>query len=104
MTDDIGGWLDGLGLGKYSSVFVENEIDLEALPYVTDEALEKIGVALGARLKILAAIAVQPPSSIVGSVDEGQQAAGPTSGRSAERRRLTVMFCDLVGSTALSVT
>ena len=104
MTDGIGGWLDGLGLGKYSSVFVENEIDLEALPYVTDEALEKIGVALGARLKILAAIAVRPPSSIVGSVDEGQQAAGPTSGRSAERRRLTVMFCDLVGSTALSAS
>ena len=50
MTDDIGGWLEGLGLGKYIPVFVANEVDLEALPYVTDEALEKLGVALGARL------------------------------------------------------
>ena len=72
MTSGIDAWLDGLGLGKYgATVFAENEIDLDTLPYVTDEALEKIGVALGARLKILGAIAAQsdvgslPPKRVV---------------------------------------
>ena len=59
MTNKIGNWLEELGLGKYADVFVDSEIDLDTLPYLTDEALEKIGVALGARLKILAAIAAQ---------------------------------------------
>ena len=59
MADNIGNWLEELGLGKYAPVFVESEIDLDTLPYITDEGLEKIGVALGARLKILAAIAAQ---------------------------------------------
>ncbi len=62
MADNISNWLEELGLGKYARVFVASEIDLDTLPYVTDEALVKIGVALGARLKILAAIAAQSPS------------------------------------------
>jgi len=57
MAHNIGAWLEGLGLGKYAEAFVENEIDLEALPHVTEEDLREIGVALGARRKLLAAIA-----------------------------------------------
>ena len=104
MTENIGNWLEQLGLGKYTHAFVENEIDLDTLPYVTDEALEKIGVALGARLKILAAIAAQSPEDLIRDVDAGHQPGSTSRTRNAERRQLTVMFCDLVGSTALSAS
>jgi class 3 adenylate cyclase/tetratricopeptide (TPR) repeat protein len=102
MTDDIDHWLEQLGLGKYARVFVENEIDLDTLPFITDEALEKIGVALGARLKILAAIASQSPQDLAADANLEYQAEPTPHRRDAERRQLTVMFCDLVGSTALS--
>ena len=101
MADNISNWLKELGLGKYIPVFVASEIDLDTLPYITDEALEKIGVALGARLKILAAIAAQSPEDHAGDIKVEYQAE-LTSRRNAERRQLTIMFCDLVGSTALS--
>jgi hypothetical protein len=102
MADNIGNWLEKLGLGKYAPVFIASEIDLDTLPYITDEALEKIGVALGPRLKILAAIAAQSPEDLADAKVEHQ--AELTSRRNAERRQLTVMFCDLVGSTALSAS
>ena len=102
MAENIDNWLEQLGLGKYAPVFVENEIDLDTLPYVTDEALDKIGVALGARLKILAAIAAQSPEDLVQDAEAGYQPESTSHPRNAERRQLTVMFCDLVGSTALS--
>ena len=104
MADNIGNWLEQLGLGKYTPAFVDNEIDLDTLPYVTDEALDKIGVALGARLKILGAIATQSPESLIRDVDAGHQRGATSHPRNAERRQLTVMFCDLVGSTALSAS
>ncbi len=50
MARDIGKWLGGLGLGRYVEAFADNEIDLHALPHITDEDLKEIGVALGARL------------------------------------------------------
>ncbi len=56
MAHDIGAWLDGLGLGQYADAFGENEIDLDALPYITEDDLKDIGVALGARRKLLAPI------------------------------------------------
>ena len=102
MADNIGNWLEELGLGKYARVFVASEIDLDTLPYITDEALEKIGVALGARLKILAAIAAQSPEDLAGDAKVEHQAELTSRRRNAERRQLTVMFCDLVGSTVLS--
>ena len=101
MADNIGDWLEELGLGKYAPVFVESEIDLDTLPYITDEALEKIGVALGARLKILATIAAQSPEDLA-AASVNQQPGLKSQRRDAERRQLTVMFCDLVGSTAMS--
>jgi class 3 adenylate cyclase/predicted ATPase len=100
MASDIGRWLQALGLERYEEVLAENEIDLDALPYVTDDDLKEIGVALGARRKLLAALA-RP-----GFADErrsGLEVVVPRgAGAEAERRQLTVMFCDLAGSTALS--
>ena len=90
VVSDIKQWLEGLGLGQYGDAFEENAIDLDLLPDLEDGDLEKMGVAaLGHRKKILRAIT---------------QPSEPTTApaRQAERRQLTVMFCDLVGSTALS--
>ncbi|MEE8247429.1 MAG: hypothetical protein V3S87_09225, partial [Alphaproteobacteria bacterium] len=57
MARDIGEWLEGLGLDRYADAFADNEIDLGALPHITEEDLKEMGVALGARRKMLAAIA-----------------------------------------------
>ena len=85
---DIGAWLNGLGLGQYETVFRENEIDTDVLIELTDQHLKDLGVALGHRLKMLRAIR--------------EQASEPRSQDAADRRQLTVMFCDLVDSTALT--
>ncbi|MEE8197814.1 MAG: hypothetical protein V3T69_11635, partial [Acidiferrobacterales bacterium] len=99
MARDINEWLEDLGLGKYAEVFAENEIDLAALPHVTEEDLKEIGVALGARRNLLAAIAALGE---VGAAAAAVPGPLPLGAPEAERRQLTVMFCDLVGSTALS--
>jgi hypothetical protein len=90
-------WLEKLGLGQYAQRFAENDIDFSVLPHLTDADLEKIGVSLGHRRKILAAIAelagsVQSPPHPVKSEPKPQD--------TAERQQVTVMFSDLVGSTA----
>ena len=59
----IADWLEKLGLGQYAERFAENDIDVSVLPYLTDTDLEKIGVSLGHRRKILAAIAELPGAS-----------------------------------------
>jgi class 3 adenylate cyclase/tetratricopeptide (TPR) repeat protein len=86
---DIATWLAGLGLGQYETTFRENAIDADVLPELTEQHLSEIGVALGHRLKILRAIR-----------ELGRDGAKPSD--TADRRQLTVMFCDLVGSTALT--
>jgi class 3 adenylate cyclase/predicted ATPase len=86
---DVGTWLNSLGLGQYEAVFRENEIDTEILNELTDQHLKDLGVPLGHRLKILRAI-------------REQQATGAKPQDAADRRQLTVMFCDLVDSTALT--
>src|SRR5262249_3823000 len=98
--DRIAAWLDEIGLGQYATVFAENAIDLEVLPDVTETDLEKLGVALGHRKRILRAIAALSGATAA--------AAAPSAALSlpqseAERRQLTVLFCDLVGSSALAV-
>jgi class 3 adenylate cyclase/predicted ATPase len=93
---DVGAWLRGLGLERYAAAFRDNEIDWEALPKLTADDLKDLGVVLGShRHKLLEAIA-----ALQGKTDAaaGRASAGPA----AERRQLTVMFCDLVGSTKLS--
>jgi class 3 adenylate cyclase len=96
---DIDGWLRRIGLERYAQTFRDNAIDADVLRDLTDNHLRELGLPLGARLKLLRAVATlgtseQPPAS---------PEITPTAPRTdAERRQLTVMFCDLVGSTALS--
>lgn len=89
---DIGEWLRGLGLQSYEQTFHDHGIDLEVLPHLTVDDLKEIGVqAVGHRRKILDAIGLLPTDLTA--------ARAPAS---AERRQLTLMFVDLVGSTELS--
>ena len=92
--------VDGLGLGRYADAFADNEIDLHALPHITEEDLKEIGVALGARRKLLAAIAELGDADEPATEDERSDRRSASA--EAERRQLTVMFVDLVGSTALA--
>jgi class 3 adenylate cyclase/tetratricopeptide (TPR) repeat protein len=97
----IGDWLQKLGLGQYAKRFAENEIDVSVLRHLTDQDLKEIGIPLGHRRKIFAAI----NSEGVGSTPfSPEQTTGiePNVQDTAERRQVTVMFSDLVGSTALS--
>src|SRR5262249_2622384 len=98
----IADWLEKLGMSEYAQRFAENRIDFSVLADLTDQDLEKMGVVLGDRRKMLRAIAnleapkpapvaTAPPTGAVTSVLD-----------TAERRQVTVMFSDLVGSTALS--
>jgi class 3 adenylate cyclase/predicted ATPase len=96
----VADWLQKLGLGQYAQPFADNDIDFSVLPYLTDADLEKIGVSLGHRRKILAAIAEFPGASR--SKHEPASGVEPKPQDTAERRQVTVMFSDLVGSTALS--
>jgi class 3 adenylate cyclase len=98
---DLGGWLRSLGLEQYEAAFRENAIDDTVLHDLTEDHLREIGIPLGARLKLLKAIAalVARAETTRPSAD----AASPTPPvDAAERRQVTIMFCDLVGSTALS--
>src|SRR5215469_7950909 len=93
---DVGGWLRSLGLGQYEALFRASEIDADILRELTDVDLEKLGVPLGHRKRLLRAISGLTLAAPAAS-------AGATPHDAAERRQLTVMFCDLVGSTPLSV-
>src|SRR6516162_4581416 len=97
---DVGGWLRGLGLGRYETNFRDNRIDADVLPRLTDAVLKDIGVsAAGDRLRLLDAIAdlatTKPTAYTSASPPKSAPPQGPEI--SAERRPITVMFCDLVG-------
>jgi class 3 adenylate cyclase len=96
---EISDWLGKLGMSEYAERFAENRIDLSVLPDLTDQDLEKLGVVLGDRRKMLRAI-----RELAGSTPSAQELvlAAPKPQDVAERRQVTVMFSDLVGSTALS--
>ena len=96
MARDITTWLKDLGLERYSELFVKNEIDFDVLPELTSEDLKELGLPLGPRRKVLSAAAVDLPSANLSMPSDDD---GPTE---PERRQLTVMFCDLVGSTSLA--
>ncbi|NJO36661.1 MAG: AAA family ATPase [Rhizobiales bacterium] len=99
-------WLDRLGLAQHSETLASQDIDFRSLDYLTEDDLKELGLSIGHRRVLLAAIEarrsepgkttedrrIEPPVSIIASADPGH----------AERRQLTVMFCDLVGSTPLS--
>jgi hypothetical protein len=98
---DVAAWLQDLGLERYVPAFRDNDVDAEVLPKLTAEDLISIGVtSVGHRRKLLNAIAsldMAVPAAVVTA-----PAPGAPGQVDAERRQLTVMFCDLVGSTALS--
>jgi hypothetical protein len=101
---DVVVWLRGLGLGRYEVAFRENEIDETVLPSLTHETLKEIGVtAVGHRLKLLDAIAaLRTDAGAKAPSAESATASAPPSVPAedrAERRPVTVMFSDLVGST-----
>ncbi|MBV8738111.1 MAG: AAA family ATPase [Alphaproteobacteria bacterium] len=96
---DVGGWLRSLGLGRYEALFRASEIDADILPELTDVDLKELGVPLGHRKRLLRAISGLAVAA-TSAAPSGSTDAKPHD--AAERRQLTVMFCDLVGSTALS--
>ena len=97
---DLAAWLRELGLERYEPTFRENEIDLEILRELDDADLEELGLPFGSRKRLLKAIAGLVAGTSTASAAGGE--AARTTALSAERRQLTVMFVDLVGSTALS--
>ena len=111
---DVRTWLDRLGLGQFGDAFAENAIDWELLAELNHELLEAIGVsAVGHRMRILKAAANLLGAATDSQLPEAAAQASQTSpspspsslsmpAGEAERRQLTVMFCDLVGSTALT--
>jgi class 3 adenylate cyclase/predicted ATPase len=97
-------WLEGVGLSQYAEVFEANDIDMDLLKQVGDQTLKDMGVSsAGHRLRLLNAIAKLTVTAAPDSNAGGSGAPGEVPSTTAERRQLTVMFCDFVGSTALSV-
>jgi class 3 adenylate cyclase len=94
---DIAAWLEELGLGQYAEVFAANDIDLDLLPELSEQDLAGLGLSLGHRKRLLKALREQNrPAARDVPAEQGAQRD------MAERRQLTVLFCDLVGSTELS--
>jgi class 3 adenylate cyclase len=94
---DVGVWLRSLGLEEHEAVIRQNKIDDEVLSELTEGDLEKLGIPLGHRKRLLKAI-----RSLGAATAAPASTSAPGGVKTAERRHLTVMFCDLVGSTALS--
>ena len=97
---DVGVWLRSLGLSHYEAAFADNSIDADILPDLSDSDLKELGLTLGDRKRLLKAIA-----NLGAALTLPQPAGPPTAlpqSDAAERRQLTVMFCDLVNSTGLT--
>ena len=116
---EMADWLKALGLSEYARAFAENGIDVSVLPHLTDQDLKDIGVLLGHRRKILAAVAellgkspseYKPLSSLIEASDRqttkppqpSAPVAPPPTEATGERRHVTVRFCDLVDSTGIA--
>jgi len=107
MAQDIDDWLKGVGLVAYRELFAENAIDVDVLPHLTDEHLKDLGLPLGDRLRLRKAIdglGASAPTDLGRDLPRPADAATHSQVGEAERRQLTVLFSDLVGSTALSNT
>lgn len=105
--DAIYGWLQGLGLDRYAAAFAEQDIDFDVLADLTEADLIELGVSFGDRKKLLRAIAGLAGSGTAGprrgKSKPGQNDGQPATESAAEQRHLTVMFCDLVAATELSI-
>src|SRR5215470_15509904 len=100
---DVGEWLKGVGLGQYEATFRAHDIDVDVLPDLAEADLEKIGLPLGARKRLMKAIAnLRPAESTPSTPPPGPSRPPATFLSDAERRPITVMFCDLAGSTSLA--
>ncbi len=91
-------WLEEHGLGQFAEVLSENDVDLDILPRLSDDDLKEMGLSLGHRRRLLTALREAPPVGATAATRDIPR----TFDQEAERRQLTVMFCDLVGSTELS--
>jgi class 3 adenylate cyclase len=96
----IADWLNKLGMSEYAKRFADNDIDISVLRLLTDQDLKELGLSLGHRRKMLAAIEELKGTPPAATQFPGKTGLNPQD--VAERRQLTVMFCDLVGSTDLS--
>jgi len=95
---EVGKWLEAIGLGQYVDAFEANEIEMDLLGQVDDQVLKDIGVSVaGHRLRIRNAIAKLAPASVAEANLSPTTPAHETTAASAERRQLTVMFCDPCG-------
>ena len=101
---DVGVWLRGLGLGQYEEKFRENKIDADVLPQLTADDLKDVHIAaVGDRRRLLDAIAALAAAKPADAPPFAHKSVPPKSDQLvAERRPITVMFCDLVGSTGLA--
>jgi class 3 adenylate cyclase len=117
LTEDIRVWLENLGLGKYGDAFVGNDVGTDVLAYLTKDDLEKLGVSLGNRLRLLKVIGAEfagAPQTVASQTTATEATTAvatdptdtlqpePQPSSEGERRPLTVMFCDMADSTALS--
>ena len=100
MAETIESWLAALDLERYAEIFAANDVDLRALPHLTDADLRELGVSLGHRRIILAA-AAEAERGPTGQ-DAGRSAGAAAAARRPNIRVLSILFCDLVGSTRLS--
>ena len=101
----FGKWLAEIGLGRHDQVFASNQIDFDVVGSLTDDDLRELGLPLGDRKRLLQAVAKldgQPAADTSTPATASEPAAEDALSPRGERRQLTVMFCDLVGSTALS--
>ena len=102
---DLAVWLEKLALGKYADVFAENAIDLDVVDQLSESDLKELGIPLGDRKRFLngvVALQTEPTSKSASDEPDESPHVNPEENSEAERRQLTVMFVDLVGSTALS--
>ena len=97
---DVATWLRGLGLERHEAAFRDNLIEMDVVRDLTENDLERLGLPLGDRRRVLKAVAALPPLAAAASVP----IAAPRARDEAERRPITVMFCDLVDSTSLAAT
>ena len=97
MADDVREWLTDLDLVKYIDVFVENEVGMRDLPAINDADLRELGLPLGPRKRVMAAI-----EALADEDEAASKAEQDLPGVEAERRQVTVLFADISGFTALS--
>ena len=103
MAENIAHWLEALGLGQHTQAFADNGIDRDVLFQLTEDDLKEIGLNVGDRRRLQSAIRAQTDHPVIPkspTPSASRDGVAPLS--EAERRQITVVFCDLVGSTALS--